>query len=365
MGYFDQIRVVGYNGYGNDNRLFLKGRVLADDKVESSDADNELENLRNMFRRYHTDEVPKAVVRVVIGERDYEVQTDWEGYFDLDVPPGEALVVDDLWYDVDLELVSPKPRVHQPTFAFDAKVQVPSNPQFGVISDIDDTIVETGATGLLRQARVVLLNGPRTRVPFPGVAAFYRALQDDRARPTNPIWYVSSSPWNLYELFVEFMEFRDIPAGTIFLKDFGFDSDKFIKTGHERYKLDHIQHILDTYPKLTFVLIGDSGQKDPEIYHKIVRDNPERIEAVYVRDVTPDERDRVVRAIADDVCARGVDMLLVENTLEAAKHARASGLIDQSEIDRVRTECAREREKPARPRSALGQMAGRLRDLFG
>lgn len=364
VGYFNQIRVVSYNGYANDERLFMKGRVLADDKVQSVDQDTDLDNLVNMFRRYRTDEVPKASVRATVGEREFDVQTDWEGYFDLEVDPGRAMHTDELWVDVDLELLGPKPRVEQPTFEFDAQVQAPSQAEIGIISDIDDTIVETGATGLLRQARVVLLNGPRTRVPFPGVASFYRALQRERGVPTNPIWYVSSSPWNLYELFVEFMEFRDIPAGSIFLKDFGFDRDKFIKSGHEEYKIDHIERLLDAYPDMRFVLIGDSGQKDPEIYHHIVRNNPDRIAAVYLRDVTDEARGEEVAALAADAKARGVDMLLVEDTLGAAKHAHDLDLIDRTAIDRVRNDCQRSYQRPKVPRSKLSKAAGKLRDLM-
>ena len=367
VGYFDSIRVVGYNGYGNSDSVHVKGRVLADDKVTADEGDHELERLVNMFRRYHTDEVPKARVQVSFGRHDVEVETSYEGFFEVEFTPDAGLDAGQLWHSVDFELLSPKPRVDQPTFRFEGAVQVPQNAQFGIISDLDDTVLETGATDMFRQARIVLLNGPHSRTPFPGVGAFYRALQDERGRLANPIFYVSSSPWNFYDLFEEFLDLHDIPRGTILLKDFGFDTDKFLKSGHESYKKKRIQQVLDTYPDLPFILIGDSGQKDPEIYRTVVEDNPGRIQAVYVRDVTPDQsgpRDVEVNEIAHNVQANGVDMLPVDDTFAAAKHARRNGWINESEIDKIRRACAAEKEQATDGDIGIEKLAKQARKLF-
>ncbi len=367
VGYFDRIRVVGYNGFGNAETVYIKGRVLADDKVEAGADDHELERLVNMFRRYHTDEVPKARVRVSLGRHEVEVETSWEGFFDVELTPDDTLDAQQLWHEVDLELVSPKPRVDQPSFQFGGAVQIPRNAKFGIISDLDDTVLETGATDMFRQARIVLLNGPHSRVPFLGVGAFYRALQAERGRPANPIFYISSSPWNFYDLFAEFLELHDIPRGSVILKEIGFDRDKFLKSGHQEYKKSRIQTVLDTYPDLPFVLIGDSGQKDPEIYRAIVEDNPGRIRAIYVRDVTPKQtraRDVEVNEIAHNVQANGVDMLPVDDTFQAAKHARRLQLIDQSELDVIRHACEMQKERPEGVEHGVEKLARRARKLF-
>lgn len=360
VGYFDPIRVVGYNGYGTAERVCLKGRVLADDRVDADPDDHELERLANMFRRYHTDEVAEATVRVALGDYEIEAQTGFDGFFDVELEPNDP-DPDKLWHDVEFELVSPKPRVEQSTFRFQSAVQIPQRAEFGVISDLDDTVLETGATDMLRQARIVLLNGPHSRVPFAGVSAFYQALQIERGRPVNPIFYVSSSPWNIFDLFEEFLDVHDIPRGTFLLKDYGFDRDKFIKSGHEDYKKKRIQGVLDTYPDLPFVLIGDSGQKDPEIYRSVVEDNPGRIQAIYVRDVSPTEervRDVQVQEIAHNVQSNGVDMLPVDDTFEAARHARQLGLIGASDLDVIRQACEEEKEVPEK--GGVEKLARRL-----
>jgi phosphatidate phosphatase APP1 len=105
----------------------------------------------------------------------------------------------------------------------------PAASQFGVISDVDDTILVSGVTNLLRMARLAFLNNARTRLPFAGVAAFYRALQSGpESTLFNPVFYVSSSPWNLYDLLVDFCAVQGIPKGPFMLRDVGVDEDKFL-----------------------------------------------------------------------------------------------------------------------------------------
>ena len=121
------------------------------------------------------------------------------------------------------------------------------------------------------------------------MAAFYQALQlGDTGKVFNPIFYVSSSPWNLYDLLTDFMDVHAIPTGPLFLQDFGLDRDKFISADHDEHKITHIERLLDLYPKLPFILIGDSGQADPEIYSTILEKYPTRILAIYIRDIHPE-----------------------------------------------------------------------------
>jgi len=94
-------------------------------------------------------------------------------------------------------------------------VLVPSGAAtFGVISDLDDTVIQSRITSFLHAVRTVMLGNARTRLPFPGVSAFYQALErgGDGAR-TNPIFYVSSSPWNIHDIIADFMDIQRIPRG--------------------------------------------------------------------------------------------------------------------------------------------------------
>jgi phosphatidate phosphatase APP1 len=156
------------------------------------------------------------------------------------------------------------------------------------------------------------------------VSEFYRAVQAGRTGgECNPIFYVSSSPWNLYDLLEDFLDLHGVPAGPLFLKDWSPTN----LGKHERHKLDVIRTLLATYPELPFVLIGDSGEQDPEIYRKIVQEHPGRIRSIYIRDVTTRERDVVVGRIGEELRDLGVEMLFTADTAEALAHAAEQGLI--------------------------------------
>lgn len=120
------------------------------------------------------------------------------------------------------------------------------------------------------------------------------------------------------------------------LKDFGVDEDKFIKAEHLAHKLDHIRGLMDLYPDLRFLLIGDSGQKDAEIYQRIVEERPDRVLAVYIRDVSPEDRDRAVQEIGEHIRAAGVEMVYAEETLSLAQHTVRQGWIREEELPEIR-----------------------------
>jgi phosphatidate phosphatase APP1 len=105
---------------------------------------------------------------------------------------------------------------------------------------------------------------------------------------------------------------------------------------HHDHKLGIIRTLLKTYPGLPFVLIGDSGEEDPEIYHQAAIEHPGRVRAIYIRDVTSPERDREVHAIAEKLRRHGVEMVLTGDTGRAAEHAAGIGLIPPKAVDRVR-----------------------------
>ena len=209
--------------------------------------------------------------------------------------------------------------------------------RFGVISDIDDTIVETGATNFLKHWRTVVANSARSRTAFPGVSHLYRALTKGAGGPeTNPIFYVSSSPWNLYDLFESFLALRKIPHGPMFLKDFGLDRDKWLTGGHDGHKLRMIERIMDAHPELSFVLIGDSGQRDAAIYAEAARRHEGRVLAVHIRDVTGGI---LTDHAADGLVAlrkMGIPVTNAETLMEAATSAHAMGLIDADDVESVR-----------------------------
>jgi phosphatidate phosphatase APP1 len=323
-GRLSPIEILPYRGHGTRDALFLKGRVLEMARLRPSSAgDSRRRNLRNMARRFLSSEIPHARVRASHRGHEIEATADEEGFFDLRFELAEPLEDGTAWHPVEIELLWPRTKGGEEPRAT-GRALVPSGARFGVISDLDDTVIQSSATDLLKMARLTLLKNAYTRLPFEGVGDFYRALQLGRSgEEFNPIFYVSSSPWNLYDLLEDFLDVHGLPAGPLFLKDWSPTT----LGKHEKHKLDIIRMLLATYPRLPFVLIGDSGERDPEIYRQVAQEHPGRIRTIYIRDVTTRERDVVVHRIANELRSLGVEMLLTADTAEAARHADKRGLI--------------------------------------
>jgi len=323
------VQIVPYRGLGTADELFLSGRVIEDRGVLPADeAATRWANFRDNWRRFGSREL--AAVRVAAefaGVRNVAT-TDEEGYFRLRFQPAGPLDAAP-WQIVRLELLDPPIPDEAPVRAAAEVLTPPASARFGVISDIDDTILQTYATDLLKMTALTLFRNARTRLPFEGVADLYRALEAGiGGSEHNPLFYVSSSPWNLYDFLVEFMAHNGLPAGPLFLTDYGFERDRFFKQSHAEHKLASIEQIMNTYARLPFVLSGDSGQHDPEIYLEVARRFPGRVAAIYIRHVSDERRARAVRAVAAAARELGAEMLLVPDSAAAAADALARGLIE-------------------------------------
>ena len=323
-------RVVPYDGYGTPHAITVLGRVLRNPPVAPSRAEATLwENLVDTYRRFETDEVPGARVRVAAGGAERELVADVEGHVLGRLAVERPLPADGGWHAVTYTLLAPV-ATDAPATAT-GRVLVPAaTAGFGVISDVDDTVVQTDVRQMVRMARTIVFGNARTRLPFPGVAAFYRALEEGYAGSgPNPLFFVSSSPWNLYDLLVEFFELQGIPRGPLLLRDWGMQAHELLPIGHGSHKQAAIRRILAAYPELPFILVGDSGQEDPEIYASIVHDHPGRIRAIYIRDVTRDPtRTSAIRGLAAEVERARCPLILAEDTVGAARHAAEQGWID-------------------------------------
>lgn len=351
-GRLGPLAVVPYHGYGTATAVGLKGRVLERSGLTpATDHDSVWRNLANSLRRFTAAPIPDAEVVARLAGATVTAATDPEGYFRLDLIPAAPLPATG-WHDAEVELSGPAAR--RATRARARVLVPPASAEVVVISDLDDTVLRSGVTNLLLAARLAFLHNAHTRSPFQGVSAFYAALHAGRdGQRANPVFYVSSSPWNLYDLLADFLRLNEILEGPLLLRAWGLDADARPTGGHLEHKLSHIRAILTTYPALDAVLIGDSGQHDPEVYARVVEDFPGRVRAIYIRDVTVTSRDDEVASIAAKVQAAGVPFLAVADTSAAARHARSAGLIAGEAVPAVDRERARDASGPlASARSA-------------
>ena len=327
----DPFHIVGYRGYGTSGRVLILGRVLQNEGLVTADpTHSKVRNLFSMLKRLESDPLPHARVRARWPGGSQELVADDEGFI------REWLEIDTRdrrgWASVELELLTGPRGVTPAPFLVPA-----ASASYGIISDMDDTVIQSHVTDFIRAAGMVLLENARTRLPFPGVAAFYRALVEGRSGTAgNPVFYVSSSPWNLYDVIAEFLEAQQIPAGPMLLRDWDLGPSLLRNAS---YKSGVIREILATYPRMPFVLIGDSGQEDPEIYAEVVATHPGRILAVYIRNVRQHPEDSTaIRDLAERIASAGSTLVLADDTLTVARHAAAHGWIRDEALSDIGVE---------------------------
>lgn len=310
------LRIEPYLGHGSPEGVVVRGRVLNDPpRSKAVEGEGAGAALRRSLRDFLTDELPGVRLRVTVAGATVEVVTDAEGYFltrlhpdveRLGSPRTEGTVELDGEYrgivgpcTTPLEVWVPRPEA-----------------RFGIVSDIDDTILETGVQRVGRMIRQTFTGSALTRVSFPGASDLYRDLAGD----VNPVFYVSSSPWNLHAFVLAFLRHRGFPIGPVLLRDLlGTRAGREEKTGR-------IREILDLHPRLSLVLIGDSGEKDPEIYADIVRTYPGRILSVYIREVRLDPGDGRVEEVSG-AWAHDVPFVLAADSDAVRRHATELGLL--------------------------------------
>ncbi|HEX8372725.1 MAG TPA: phosphatase domain-containing protein [Chthoniobacterales bacterium] len=340
------MRISAYQGYATSTQIFASGRVLANRSWAGlTDTENVWRNLLNSFRQFNTNEVPNVAVRVRFEGVEQVVHTDKEGYYHAELP--HFATSETTWFQAEASC-----EVQGQKLIASHDILAPgADAEFGVISDLDDTVIETNMTRLLTAAKLTFARNAKTRKPLEGVSALYASLARGMVgRPVNPIFYVSSSPWNLYDLLCEFMALNDIPKGPTFLLDWGIDRTKFIKPRGHRAKLERALQIMAEFPHLPFLLIGDSGQQDAGLYAEAATLYPDRIKAIYIRDVDPStatRRDDEVNAHIQTATRHGVAMLLAPDSQAMAHHASGIGLIPARKEHDVQVEVAKDQARPS------------------
>jgi len=171
-----------------------------------------------------------------------------------------------------------------------------------VISDIDDTIKITQVgdrNGMLRNTFLEPFK------PVPGMSKVYLAWAEKKQAQFD---YVSASPWQLFLPLSEFVRSNGFPAGTFYLKNFRLKDKSFrsLFQDPEKYKPAVIEPLLKQFPNRHFVLVGDSGERDPEVYGALARQFPKQVIRIFIRDVTnePSTSDRYKQAFHDVPAAR-------------------------------------------------------------
>lgn len=274
-------RVVVYDGHGSPDAFDVRGRVLVDRGLPGADVtDGAGQNLLRTIDAIDSDELRGVDLTVTVAGVGYGATTDADGVWRVRVKGlagPAALAVGMLPVEAALNSSFAVAEVGR------GQVHVAPSAGVGLISDIDDTVLKTFVTDKGRMAREVLLKNATQLTPVDGAAAAYARARDSGV---DAVFYVSSSPQNLYDRLTAFLQQQGFPQGALFLKNLGEDA----LFGHDDYKLEQLERIARAHPGLRFVLSGDSGERDPEIYREFRRRHPERVVAIVMR-LVPGSKD--------------------------------------------------------------------------
>ncbi len=329
FGKKDKLQIISFQTYGTESHLYLRGRALEDEEIDLSEK-GFFNLLRNTWKRFETDEIKNTEIKIILpDDRTIIGKTDKDGYYLIDESIGElaGLANSEGWLNCEISYADTVLK-HEILLQnrFPGEMLIPNaEADFGVISDIDDTILHTGVVSSLKWRVVINTAFKRavSRNPLEGAADLYHLLhRGPSGKNTNPIFYVSHSPWNLYRYLELFLQTNNFPKGPILLRSMSSFRNRKSEKPHKQHE---ILNILRTYPNLSFILFGDSGEKDVDIYIDIAKQNPNQVKAIYLRSVNDEKRMDRIKALVNDY---GLGPILVADTSEEViAHARSNGFI--------------------------------------
>lgn len=275
-----------YRGYATSEGLVLRGRVLARLRRTAPEAgQSRWQNLREMASLFFTDEV--ADVTVIAPETGATAVSDAEGYVTLHVPLPRG---DAGWCQVPVEIAGdPASRTLFPAMVPRADARL------GVISDIDDTMIQTGAHSLARNLWTTFTGSTLSRRVYSDSIVLMEQLSK---QGRNPVWFVSSSPWNLHSFLNRVFARAGLVTGPMFLRDLGIGESQFVTGTGAGHKSGAIDRIMAAAPDLPMILVGDTGQDDAQIYLEACHRHGGRIKAVILRHPDPGADDESRAAMA-------------------------------------------------------------------
>lgn len=279
-------KIVPHTGYGSTGFIRVLARVLMSRdpmRQASGDAAASVQSLRSAdeetrgWRAFITTPAMDVPVTVRIGDRRIDGRTDRSGLVDLTIH-GHGLGPG--WHRVEITSPLARPR--------EASVLVIGTRQtFGMVSDIDDTVLSTSLPRPLIAAWNTFIKAENTRHPVPGMATFYRELLD--SHPGMPVVYLSTGAWNTAPSLTRFLRRNGYPPGPMLLTDWGPTHTGWFRSGQD-HKRSALARLARELPHVQWLLVGDDGQHDPKIYTDFAARRPEAVRAIAIRQLSPAEQ---------------------------------------------------------------------------
>lgn len=266
--------MVAFEGYGSEHHVRVLGRALLKTRGLIESTDESAESIRG-WRSFTSVPIAFAHVNVWIDEFEFHLVADKGGVVDVDLQvsltPGEHTV----WMQTE------------GSETVESRVFVVADEQrIGVVSDVDDTVMVTALPRPMLAAWNSFVLDEHARTATPGMAVMLHRLLEQR--PTSPVVYLSTGAWNVAQTLSRFLSRNLYPSGPLLLTSWGPTEDRWFRSGLE-HKVTQLDRLAREFPEVRWLLIGDDGQHDPEIYSGFVHRYPEHVAAIVIRNLSPAE----------------------------------------------------------------------------
>lgn len=313
-----------YRGYANEQELIVMGHVFKPTQKNDYDfQDKNFKNASSIIGMYRMKTWSNADIYLKHNQKTIHTRTLKDGYFKFCIPLGQDNYG---WVEYEVSLNYKNETICSREYYIRPKVD-----HLGIISDIDDTFLVSYTLNPLRKLYHLLFRNVNRRKIFEDVTVHYQALSQsgrDNHQELNTFFYVSSSEWNLYRFIVKFTEIHQLPKAVLLLKDIKTSLTQFFWTGRggHNHKFEKIKHILEFYPNLKYVLIGDDSQEDPLLYEAIAKIFPLTIQAIYIRQTAEHKKAKVLKTL-QNLESLSVEVCYFKKSKEAIAHSKKIGLI--------------------------------------
>ena len=314
-----------YRGYANEQELIVMGHVFKPTNRKEYDFQKKkLENASSIIRLFRLKTESNADVYLEHDNTTIHTKTLEDGYFKFCVPLHKEVGYG--WIDYQVSIIH-----GNETIVRTESYIRPKRENLGVISDIDDTFLVSYTENPLKKLYHLLFRNVNTRKVYEDVVPHYQALSNSGrigSEEQNAFFFVSSSEWNLYRFIVQFTEIHQLPKAVLLLKDIKSRVSDFFRSGRDghNHKFEKIKHILEFYPNLKYILMGDDSQHDPFLYEAICKIFPVTVKAVYIRRTGKKEKEKVSIALKN-LESLGISVCYFTHSSDAIAHSKAIGLI--------------------------------------
>ena len=314
-----------YRGYANEQELIVMGHVFKPTTIEEYNFQKKnVKNATSVIKMFQIKTQANANVYLDHNNIKIHTKTLNDGYFKFCVPLDQNTTYG--WIDYEVSIMYKNESIT----TRDSYIR-PHKGNLGIISDIDDTFLVSHTLNPLRKLYVLLFKNINKRKIYEDVVTHYQALSTagrENKEEFNAFFYVSSSEWNLYRFITKFTEIHKLPKAVLLLKDIKTSLTDFFLTGrgNHNHKFEKIKHILEFYPNLKYVLLGDDSQHDPYLYEAICKIFPVTVKAVYIRQTGTSKKEKVI-SVLNNLETLNVSVCYFKNSSEAIAHSKAMGLI--------------------------------------